>query len=80
MFLVGKWACSNWFTTILYKCNLHNYSDKDYTDKESVVEEAFEYVVLECAQFSGVDLVEDLHKHESVEDQSVVLGLLSWDV
>ena len=35
-----------------------------------------EDVVLLESKFSSIDLIEDLHKYESVEDQGVVLSLL----
>jgi len=58
----------------------HTYLDancgKDDTDEEEVVEESSEYVVLELADLAGVDLVEDLHEDERVEDQSEVSQLI----
>lgn len=80
MFNIGEWAWSDWFATVLDKEDLHNDGDEDDTDEEGIVEESLEYVVLKCTKFSGVNFIEDLHKHESIEDQSIVLGLFSWDI
>lgn len=59
------------------KHNLDNNGEDDNSEEESVVEEASEDVVVIGSQFTRVNLVEDLHKHEGVEDDGVVASLIS---
>ena len=54
------------------------YDDGEDQDEleEPVVEEAGENVELTLSEFTGVDLVEDLHEDEGVEDDGEVLHLV----
>lgn len=69
---------SNWLSTILDKGALNYYCSNDNSQEEEIVEEALEDVILFVSKFSGVDFIKDLHEYESVKDESIVLGLLSW--
>ena len=77
MLLHGQRAGTYGHATVLDKEVLHDACSQNDADKQVVVEEPMEDVVLLEPELPGIDLVEDLHEHKSVEDQSVVLGLLS---
>lgn len=71
MLVEGQRHCAHCGTTILDKGGLHEQGADDDEQEETVVEEALEHVELVGAEFARVDLVEDLHEHEGVEDDSV---------
>ena len=52
-----------------------NCNDED-DDEEGVVEEVGEDVEFGFLEFSGVDLVEDLHQDKGVEEDAVVFACL----
>lgn len=53
---------------------LHGEGHQENDDKQRVVEEVGEDVELGLLQLPGVDLIEDLHQHEGVEEDAVVLA------
>jgi hypothetical protein len=52
-----------------------NGEDED-DEEERVVEEVLEDVDFRRLKLTGVDLVEDLHQHETVEEDAVVLSAI----
>ena len=60
---------------------LHGGLSTDDEQEEEVVEEPSEWVVLLFSDFPGVELVEDLHEDESVENdgiQSLSVCAFNW--
>ena len=55
---------------------LDNGGEYEDDDEEPIVEEALEDVVLSRFDLSRVDLVEELHEHEGVEEHCVVNTVL----
>jgi len=53
--------------------HLHGEGSQHDDAEDGVGEDAVEHVAL-AVDLAGVDLVEELHEHEGVEDDSVVLG------
>lgn len=53
--------------------HLDDEGAKDNAAEDGVVEDAFEDIAL-AVDLAGVDLVEQLHQHEGVEDDGVVFG------
>jgi hypothetical protein len=56
---------------------LHYNRAQDDSEEEEIVEETVEDIVLLGSDLPGIDLIEDLHEDEGVEDQTEVLGFLS---
>ena len=54
--------------------DLDNEGEDENNKEERVVEEVLEDIDLCFLEFSGVDLVEDLHQDETVEEDGVVLS------
>lgn len=79
----GKEPTASYYgaTAALLKCELKTASPRHLDDEgaednaaeDGVVEDAFKDVAL-AVDLAGVDLVEQLHQHEGVEDDGVVLG------
>ena len=69
--LKRKRDCAHSCTTIFDKCCLDKNGCNDDENEEPIVEEALEHVVLLVAELARVNLIEDLHKHERVEDNRV---------
>ena len=79
MLVQSEWACSHWLATVLDHSDL-DHSCPDYDSKEEiVVEETSKYVVLFGAKLSRVNLVENLHENEGIEQDCVVLSFLGRD-
>jgi len=70
---------SHRLASILDECNLDQNSSNNDAQEEEIVEETMENVVFFLSKLSWVNLIEDLHEYEGVEDYSVVLGLLCWE-
>lgn len=64
-------------STELDTCNLDNDCGNQDDDEQWVVEEVSENIDFSWLEFSGVYLVEYLHKHESVEENAVVFTRLN---
>lgn len=68
-------------TTKLYEKHLHHESEHKNANEEPIVEEALEYVDF-ITELTTVDLVEDLHEDEALEQNCVNEGFvclsLSW--
>ena len=68
MLLSSKRCTSDWFTTISNHKDLNSNGQKGNKEEEPVVEESLEYVEVKFAEFSWVNLVEDLHEYEGIEE------------
>lgn len=73
---VGQWSGSEWATTILNHAVLNHEAENHDDDEPSVVAEAFEDVVVLVTELTSIDLVEELHEDEALEDNGVELALL----
>jgi len=70
--------CSQGGASVLDHQDLDTNCGEDNREEEEVVEEAGEDVELFLAEFSCVDLVEDLDEDEGMEDQGIVSKLVSY--
>ena len=50
---------------------MNNEGQRDYKEKESVIEEALEDVEVHSAEFPRVNLIEQLHKNERLEHNRI---------
>ena len=75
MFVEGQRNCSEGLATELDAGDLDNEGDDENDKEERVVEEILEDIDLCFLEFSGVDLVEDLHQDETVEEDAIVLSV-----
>lgn len=55
-------------TTVFNNEHLHGDLDEGHDKEVNVVEESFENVEFTLTKLSGIDLVEDLHEYERLED------------
>ena len=72
MLLESQWSTLDCFTSILHKQDLDSYSNDHNKDEQLVVKEVCKHIELVFSNLSTVDLIEDLHEYEGVEDHSVV--------
>ena len=63
-------------TTVLHHGHLDDDGEDGDVDEQHVVENAAEHIDFSELKLSGVDLIEDLHEHESLEDVGVMDDLL----
>ena len=66
-----KRDCAHCCATIFDKCCLDKYGCNDDEKEEPVVEKALKNVEILVTELARVYLIEDLHKHERVEDNRV---------
>lgn len=75
MLIESQGCCADGDSTILHKDVLDQASADHNAKEEEVIEKAMEDVVFLHSKFPSIDLIENLHKHKSVEDQRVMLCL-----
>lgn len=72
MLLESQWGALDGFASILYQQNLDDNCDCDYNKEQWVVEEVCEHIEFFVSDLPAVDLVEQLHEDECVEDKGIV--------
>jgi hypothetical protein len=77
MHIGGKGFAPDWLASKLYEHILDSNCQKDNAKEYAVVEESSEYIEFFVSKLSRVDLIEDLHHNEGLEQKCEVLGLQS---
>ena len=68
---------SQWTASILDHSPLYGEAEDCEADKPSVVTEVREDVEIAIAKLTGIDLIEELHKYEGLEHNSVKFAFFS---
>lgn len=74
----GKWVTFNDSSTDLDENHLDNESEDNNTDELGISHDTGEDVEFSFLDLTSVDLVEELHEDEGLEDHGVVKELLGW--
>ena len=76
MLLESQRGALDGLSSILYQQDLHDNCDGDDDKEHGVVEEVCEHIELLVPDLPTVDLVENLHEYERVEDEGIVEACL----
>lgn len=76
MLIEGERHCADCMTTVLYHGDLNGNGAYYNENEKTVVEETLEHIVLLGTELARVDLVEDLHENERMEDHGVKSDLI----
>ena len=57
---------------------MDNESQASNKQEKTIVKEASEHIEFTGSELSSVNLVEELHKDENLEDHRVEVGLVGW--
>jgi len=74
MFIEGKRYGSKGLSTKFYASDLDDKGENEDQEEHRVVEEICKYIDLGFFELSGIDLIEDLHQDEAVEENAVMFS------
>lgn len=76
--LHAHWVTFDDSSTDLDENHLDNESEDNYTDELGISSDTGKDIEFTVFDLTSVDLVEELHEHEGLEDHSVMDKLLGW--